>query len=135
MTLKVTPATIAVTAENDSKAFDTADPDSFAYTVNTHAVAGEAEAFDGALAREAGEAVGHYDIQQGTLALKDNGAFLASNYTLSFTEGDFEIYDNDTMSLTANGYEDVYDGGTHAATASASVAGAKVEWSQDGEVW
>ena len=38
---------------------------------------------DGKLEREAGENVGNYKILLGTLALKDNGAFKASNYILS----------------------------------------------------
>ena len=38
---------------------------------------------DGKLEREAGENVGNYKILLGTLALKDNGAFKASNYLLS----------------------------------------------------
>ena len=44
---------------------------------------GEMYIIDGKLEREAGENVGNYKILLGTLALKDNGAFKASNYILS----------------------------------------------------
>ncbi len=44
---------------------------------------GEMYIIDGKLEREAGENVGNYKILLGTLALKDNGAFKASNYLLS----------------------------------------------------
>lgn len=46
-------------------------------------ISGEVYALDGKLEREAGENVGNYKILLGTLALKDNGAFKASNYLLS----------------------------------------------------
>ncbi len=57
------------------------------------ALEGETPAFTGALSREPGEAVGCYEITRGTLALADNGAFLAANYALVFVAGGvtFEI--------------------------------------------
>ena len=39
------------------------------------------------------------------------------------------------MQLTANGYDGDYDASYHYATAAANVAGAKVEYSADGETW
>ncbi|MDB1807357.1 MBG domain-containing protein, partial [Eggerthella lenta] len=133
-TLKVTPAAVKVTAVDGSKEFGAEEPP-LSYRVNGHAVSGETEAFDGSVEREPGERVGTYAIGQGSLKLADNGAFKASNYELKFVEGEFEIYSSDKMQLTANGYEGVYDAADHYATATASVEGAKVEYSIDGETW
>ena len=72
---------LTVTAESKSKVYGTANP-ALAYTA-TGAVAGESP-LSGALAREAGEAVGSYAIVQGTLAAN-------ANYTISFTGATFTI--------------------------------------------
>ena len=57
--------------------------------------------FTGALSRAEGEAVGQYDITLGDLALKDNGAFKASNYTLKMDSHaeKFEITKADALTL------------------------------------
>ena len=64
-----------------SKKYGEADP-ALSSTVSG-TISGEVYALDGKLEREAGENVGNYKILLGTLALKDNGAFKASNYILS----------------------------------------------------
>ena len=64
-----------------SKKYGEADP-ALSSTVSG-GISGEVYALDGKLEREAGENVGNYKILLGTLALKDNGAFKASNYLLS----------------------------------------------------
>ncbi|WP_303149572.1 MBG domain-containing protein [Adlercreutzia equolifaciens] len=90
---KIDPAEIAVVAADKSKAFGEDDP-ALTYT-NGAAQNGEVPAFAGELTRQPGEAVGHYGIAQGTLALADSGAFKASNYEIKFTDGDFEIKPKD----------------------------------------
>jgi hypothetical protein len=72
-------------ALGQSKNYGTDDPP-LSYTV-TGAAAGETAAFTGALGRAPGEAAGEYEILLGSLTLADNGAFLASNYVLTFTPG------------------------------------------------
>ena len=64
-----------------SKKYGEADP-ALSSTVSG-TIYGEMYIIDGKLEREAGENVGNYKILLGTLALKDNGAFKASNYLLS----------------------------------------------------
>ena len=81
----VSPATITATANNQTKVAGTADPEltyAFSGVVNN-----EVARFMGGLQREAGEDVGSYAINQGDLALVDNGDFRASNYTLEFVPG------------------------------------------------
>ncbi len=84
---------VVMPTEGQSKILGAQDP-VLAY-IFEGALEGETPAFTGALSREPGEAVGAYAITQGTLALADNGAFLAANYALTFTEGvTFEITPN-----------------------------------------
>ena len=87
-TLTITDASISlrdliVTPNGgQSKAFGNADPTlTYAYSGE---VSGETPAFTGKLSRETGENAGSYKILQGNLALKDNGAFKAANYTLKW---------------------------------------------------
>ncbi|MCA9050728.1 MAG: hypothetical protein KDA89_18445, partial [Planctomycetaceae bacterium] len=84
-TADVTPASVTVTANAASKTFGAADP-LLTFSVSG-LVGGEtaATALNGALTRISGEAVGHYDIQQGTLAAVDG------NYVITFIGADFEI--------------------------------------------
>ncbi|MGI5923698.1 MAG: MBG domain-containing protein, partial [Lentisphaeria bacterium] len=98
-TFTINKATATVTPDaGQNKVQGTADPE-LTYTV-TGVVAGETPAFSGALARAVGETVGTYEITQGNLALRDNGAFLADNYTLAFTGGvTFAIAANDASTL------------------------------------
>ena len=84
---------------NLRKKFGAEDP-----TLNflpTGAVDGQTPDFTGALSRAEGEAVGQYDITLGDLALKDNGAFKASNYTLKMDSHaeKFEITKADALTL------------------------------------
>ena len=85
----VSPATITVTANNQTKVAGTADPEltyAFSGVVNN-----EVARFMGGLQREAGEDVGSYAINQGDLALVDNGDFRASNYMLEFVPGTLTV--------------------------------------------
>jgi hypothetical protein len=132
------------------KTYGAADPD-LTYTVDG-AIEGETPAFTGALARAVGETVGTYAITQGTLALKDNGAFLAANYTLTFSEGvtfaitakeatltiadiapviydgtaympEPEVLDGDTVLVKDVDYALTYVNNTNAGTATVTVTG------------
>ncbi|WP_447750288.1 MBG domain-containing protein [Pseudomonas nicosulfuronedens] len=86
--LQITPATLEVTAQNQSKVYGTADP-TLSYSVsglrNSDSESGVLSG--GKLAREAGENVRPqgYGITQGDLALTSN------NYTLVFKDGNLQI--------------------------------------------
>ena len=99
-TWKITPATLTVTpVASQSKKFKEADP---ALTYNCSGnVSGQIPAFNGKLDREAGQNAGMYAIELGDLALKDNGAFKASNYTLEMVSPavKFEIKKADAQAL------------------------------------
>ena len=87
--LVVNPATITVTANNQTKIAGETDPE-LTYTF-AGAVNDEIARFAGGLQREAGEEAGVYAINQGDLVLVDNGAFRIANYTLEFASGTFTI--------------------------------------------
>ncbi|KAI9549913.1 hypothetical protein GHT06_004498 [Daphnia sinensis] len=91
-----------ITATQTSDNNHLSDTDEFTLTINkadllltpsdNQNITGEVPAFTGSLGRVSGTAIGTYDIQQGTIAVADNGAFKAENYTLGFTTGKkFEI--------------------------------------------
>ena len=85
-TWQITPAKLTVTPNaSQSKKFNEVDPLVLTYTYSGNA-SGQTPVFTGALNRAAGEDVGNYAIQIGSLALKDNGDFKAANYTLRFAE-------------------------------------------------
>lgn len=88
-TFTITPAVLTVTPNALSKTVGAADPE-LTYTVSG-AQNGETPAFTGALSRAPGDTAGTYAINQGALALKDNGTFKASNYTLHLTTVNFTI--------------------------------------------
>ena len=66
---------ITVTADDQSKTYGDADP-ALTYQITTGSLVGS-DSFTGAISRVAGENVGTYAIEQGTLAL-------SSNYNLTF---------------------------------------------------
>ena len=99
--VRILPVTITVTPDaGQHKTYGDADP-VLTYT-HTAAVNGEVPAFSGALARTEGEHAGSYAIQRGTLAFKDEGSFLAQNYTLELSTDavNFTI-DKSTPTITA----------------------------------
>jgi hypothetical protein len=65
----ITAKAITVTADNTSKTYGDADP-ALTYTFSPVLIGGDA--FSGALTRTAGENVGSYPVQQGTLSLPAN---------------------------------------------------------------
>jgi uncharacterized repeat protein (TIGR02543 family) len=76
----IAAAPVTVTAENASKVYGDADPE---LTYTSSGLVGS-DAFSGALSRVAGEAVGTYEIGQGTLTA-------GGNYSLSYTSANLTI--------------------------------------------
>src|SRR5690606_27545240 len=66
---------VEITADAQSKTYGEADP-ALTYKITSGSLA-YSDTFTGALTREAGQDVGDYEIQQGTVAL-------STNYTLSY---------------------------------------------------
>ena len=81
--LSVTPRPIIVIADAKTKILGEVDP-ALTFTLAPGSSLVNGDVFSGGLVRVAGEGVGFYDIQQGTLAL-------SSNYALSFTPALFNI--------------------------------------------
>ena len=97
LTWKTIAKTLTVTpTSGQGKVYGTSD-NVLTYTYEGQ-VSGQTPAFEGALARQTGEYPADYIINKGTLALKDNGTFLAKNYTLvlSSTTVYFTIFVPDT---------------------------------------
>ena len=89
-TMTVNPASITVTADNQTKVAGTADPT--LTSKHSPAVGNEIPGWSGRITRDSGEAVGSYAITQGNLALADGSSgFLAENYTLTFVPGTLTI--------------------------------------------
>jgi hypothetical protein len=135
-TVEITPATITVTADDQSKAYGATDP-ALTYEASG-AVGTEAAGFTGALTRDAGEDVGTYTIRQGDLALADNAAgnFKASNYTLDFVNGTLTITEANGAALAITDYSGVYDGQSHSITVGElPEAGNTIEYSLDETNW
>jgi len=120
---------------NQSKVFGTQDP-SLTFTESGN-VDGETPLYTGSLGRESGESVGNYLINLGTLALANNGTFLANNYelALSSTNVYFAItakeitLDNTTATLDDNEFE--YDGTEHTPDVKVVVNGVELEKDKD----
>ncbi|MBO9202824.1 MULTISPECIES: MBG domain-containing protein [Niastella] len=79
--LTITPLAITITADTKTKVYGNADP-ALTYTYTPALVTGDA--FTGSLSRAAGENVGTYTINQGSLAL-------SSNYTITYNANDLAI--------------------------------------------
>jgi|GEM_PF-2718277 hypothetical protein len=100
-TLEVTPAALTVSAQNKVKVYGTEDPE-LTYEITSGALVGE-DGFMGQITRVAGEDVGTYKIESGTLALSDN-------YELTFNSADFTI-NKATPVITAHDVQTFnYDG-------------------------
>jgi hypothetical protein len=80
--INVLPRAITVTANPQTKVYGEADPP-LTYSITTGSLVGS-DAFTGNLTRSAGETVGNYTINQGTLAL-------STNYNLSYVSAQLEI--------------------------------------------
>ncbi|MBQ8298477.1 MAG: InlB B-repeat-containing protein [Clostridia bacterium] len=76
---------VVTPASNQKKVYDgTAVTPKLTYSYRGN-VTGEIPGFSGVLEREIGVDVGKYEIKKGTLALANNGSFIASNYTLTLS--------------------------------------------------
>jgi hypothetical protein len=104
-TLTITPRAVAVRADDQTKAYGTAEP-ALTYTVLTGPVTGDA--FSGALTRDPGETVGHYSIAQGTLSP-------GRDYDLAFTPGTMSI-GRAAAAVALGALVHVYDGAAKHAT-------------------
>ncbi|MEZ2337938.1 MBG domain-containing protein [Mucilaginibacter sp. RCC_168] len=96
--LSIDKAGITVTANSQNKIYGAADP-ALTYTITTGTLVGT-DKFTGALTRAAGENVGIYAIQQGTLVLN-------SNYTLTYIGANLTI-GKAAITVTADAQAKVY---------------------------
>lgn len=131
-TVTITPAPVAVKADNVSKVYGescgdlnltatvtgTFDGDQIDYTVscdNTHS-----------------ENVGDYPG-----VIKATGNADQGNYSVTYEPGDLKITKavRDEKDITVGNYNDVYDAADHTITVSGTVEGDKVEYSTDGKNW
>ena len=101
VTFTINKRTLTVTAEAKTKTYGEANP---ALTYKTAgAVSGQTAKFNGSLAcsATATSGVGTYDITQGTLALADNGTFLAGNYQIAYTGAKLTVNAKNASTFTA----------------------------------
>ncbi len=110
-TFSINQKSIAVVADNKSKNFG--DPDPALTYQYTGSLVGT-DAFTGSLMRVAGEDVGTYAIEQGTLTL-------GSNYLINFTGANF-IIGTETINVTANAVSKVYGDSDPALTYTSNPA-------------
>ncbi|WP_308427664.1 MBG domain-containing protein, partial [Salinimicrobium marinum] len=96
--LTIKEAAITVTADAKSKVYGEADP-ALTYQITSGALVGNDD-FTGSLSREAGEDVGTYEIQQGSLSL-------SSNYDLTYNTADLSIKEA-AITVTADAKSKVY---------------------------
>ena len=115
-------ATVKVTAEDKTQVYGEA-AEVLTYTTDPATLV-EGNSFDGALAREEGDGVGTYAIGIGTLSAGDN-------YEIDFTGATYTITAA-PMTITVAGYNGVYDGAAHVASATTEPVGATITWSVDG---
>ncbi|MFE7085764.1 MBG domain-containing protein, partial [Sphingobacterium spiritivorum] len=95
----ITKATLIIRADAKTKVYGTADP-ALTYTVTGLANGDDQSVITGALTRVAGEAVGIYNIEQGTLAT-------TANYDITYTGADFNIT-KATLNIVADAKSKVY---------------------------
>ncbi|MGJ1431402.1 MBG domain-containing protein [Sphingobacterium spiritivorum] len=94
----ITKATLNIVADAKSKVYGTTDP-ALTYTVTGLENGDDQSILTGSLTRVAGEAVGTYAIEQGTLD--------AANYTINYTGADFTIT-KATLNIVADAKSKVY---------------------------
>ncbi|MGG5507088.1 MULTISPECIES: MBG domain-containing protein [unclassified Myroides] len=114
---KITPAPIdVVVTENQQKVYGQLDP-IFSFTAQGLQYDDRAfSVFSGSLVREAGEDLGLYRINQGTLAPRSN------YYLVSFTGADFEIVSGQIEGLTLPSATYVYDGSAKSLVVQGDIA-------------
>ncbi|HEX4949105.1 MAG TPA: YDG domain-containing protein [Blastocatellia bacterium] len=104
--LTIGPRSVTVTANPQAKVYGNSDP-ALTYLITSGSLV-NGDSFTGNLTRVAGEAVGGYAIQQGTLALN-------SNYTLSYVGANLTISAR-PVTVTADAQTKVYGDGDPALT-------------------
>jgi hypothetical protein len=119
--LVIAPRPITVTADAKTKVYGTADP-ALTYTITSGSLAGT-DTLTGALTRVAGEAVGPYAIQQGTLA--------NSNYQITYIGANLTIT-NANATVTLGNLSQTYDGTQKTATATTNPSGLAVTFTYNG---
>ncbi|MGJ1196558.1 MBG domain-containing protein, partial [Sphingobacterium spiritivorum] len=97
--LTITKATLNILADAKSKVYGTTDP-ALTYTITGFANGDDQSIITGALTRVAGEAVGTYAIEQGTLAT-------TANYDITYTGANFNIT-KATLNIVADAKSKVY---------------------------
>ncbi|WP_159459781.1 OmpL47-type beta-barrel domain-containing protein [Scatolibacter rhodanostii] len=130
----VNPKVITVTPDSGKwKYFGQSDPElSFSFSTIGY-VAGETPFFTGRVARADGETVDSYAIEQNNLTLADNGAFLAGNYTLSFTSGvTFEIRSYQPTATAVLSATESYNGWSAGSITLTAPNGFEISSSQGG---
>ena len=122
-TLTITPATLTVTANPESKVYGQSDP-TLAYAASGYQFSDDATVLSGGLTRAAGETVdgGPYAIAQGTLTANDNYTIAFTGNTLTITPAtlavtaspESKIYgqSDPTLAYAASGYQFSDDGAT-----------------------
>lgn len=113
VTLQVTPKEVTVTARNKEKVYQAADPE-FDADVSGK-VEGDKFEIQYTLSRDQGEAAGTY-------AITPAGEKTQGNYTVTYKPGTLTITKSGKLTVSATGYEGVYDGAAHSASASPNVA-------------
>ncbi len=103
----ITKATLNIVADAKSKTYGTADP-ILTYTVTGFANGDDHTVITGDLTRTAGEDIGTYDINQGTLAV-------SGNYDIAYTGADFNIT-KATLNIVADAKTKVYGSADPALT-------------------
>ncbi|WP_146904323.1 MBG domain-containing protein, partial [Adhaeribacter aerolatus] len=91
-TLTVTPRPITITAVAKTKYCGQVDP-ALTYSITSGSLVGT-DAFTGTLTREAGNIVGTYAIQQGTVALSNNYALSYASTNLTITGVTVDVSEN-----------------------------------------
>lgn len=113
VTLQVTPKEVTVTARNKEKVYQAADPE-FDADVSGK-VEGDKFEIQYTLSRDQGEAAGTY-------AITPAGEKTQGNYTVTYKPGTLTITKSGKLTVSATGYEGVYDGAAHSASASPNIA-------------
>ncbi len=110
--LSITKRNIEVTADNKFKIVGTSEP-ALTYTLTSGSLA-FSDVLTGTLARETGEEIGFYAINQGTLTA-------GNNYNLNFVQGNFEVTPKMLQVIQFDALADVtYGDGSFDLTGSAS---------------
>jgi hypothetical protein len=108
---------IEITADSgQTKVYGTSDPLAFTYQITSGSLV-SGDSLTGNLTRVAGEDVGTYAIQQGSLAINNVSG---TTYNLTFVSADFTITQANAI-ITVIGFSGVYDGNPHGVISSSAV--------------